>query len=163
MNLPVGEIIEENLALDELDVRGLISALVEKQFTGYIVNTVGGTAGIEEGVLLFKHGILVGSFYDYSNYGVIVFGKDAVAFVFNSFAAQKGVVDIMSLSTQQADLITAFNDRLKLTITFKKSDLLGLIRANYDSGFAQKALANVVDNGETRKNVMKRLGLSELW
>ncbi|MBI2598577.1 MAG: hypothetical protein HYW50_05295 [Candidatus Diapherotrites archaeon] len=162
MNLPSGEIVEENLDLKNIDISGLLKALVEKQFTGYVVDTIMGYAGVEEGALLFKRGELIGSFFEYTNFNIIVFGKDAVAQTFNSLAAPKGVVDIVSLSVQQADLVVAFNDRLKVTNVFKRNDLLGMIRRQYVTSFAQKTLSSVVGESESRKSVLKKFGLSEL-
>ena len=162
MNLPVGDIIEENLILSEVDVKGLIEALIDRQFTGYIVNTIEGIAGIEEGVLLFKKGDLLGSFYEYTNHEKSIFGKNAIDPTFNSLAAEKGIMDIISLSSQQADLVTAFNDKIKIVQMFKRSELLGLVRRRFSTSFAQNTLKNVVGKGESRKSVLKRLGLSEI-
>ena len=60
------------------------------------------------------------------------------------------------------DLVVAFNDRLKVMGRFKKSELLGLIRTQYVSSFAQKTLASVISESESRKSVLKKFGLSEL-
>lgn len=162
LNLPSGEIVEENLDLGGIDMEGLLKKLVDISFTGYIVNTVFGYAGVEEGALLFKRGELAGSFFEYTNFGVVVFGNEAVAQVFNSLVAPRGVVDIVALSGQQVDLVVAFNDRLKLTVGFKKSELLGLIRKQYVSSFAQRTLSSVISESESRKTVLKKFGLSEL-
>ena len=162
MNLPVGEVIEENLVLNQIDLTGLISALIDKQFTGYIVNTIEGFAGVEEGVLIFKKGEIVGSFYEYSNYDIIVFGDAAVQHAFNSLNALKGVFDIISLSIQQVDLVSAFNDRVKVAIKLKKSELLGLVRKGFTTFFAEKTLGNVIEQHESRQSILKRLGLSEI-
>ena len=162
MNLPSGEIVEENLELKNVDVAGLVKALVDKEFTGYVVNTIFGYAGIEEGALLFKKGELAGCYFEYTNFGIVVFGNDAISQTFNSFGALQGALDIVSLSGQQVDLVVAFNDRLKVTVRFKKSELLGLIRTQYVSSFAQKTLSSVISESESRKSVLKKFGLSEL-
>jgi len=162
MNLPVGDVIEDNLILSEIDVKGLIEAFVDKQFTGYIANTIEGIAGIEEGVLLFKKGELLGSFYEYLNYDKIIFGKEAVEHAFNSLSAEKGIMDILSLTTQQADLVTAFNEKVKVSIKFKRSDLQGLIRRRFSTSFAENIIKSTDGKSESRKSVLKRLGLSEI-
>lgn len=162
MNLPIGEIIEENLVLSQIEVKGLLEALIEKEFTGYIANTIDGFAGIEEGILLFKKGNLIGSYYEYTNYDIVVYGSPAVNHTLNSLTAEKGIMDIISLSNQQADLVTAFNDRLKITIKFKKGELLGLVRRRYTTEHAEKTLSKVIEKHESRKSVLKRLGLSEI-
>ncbi|AJF60815.1 MAG: hypothetical protein J4224_01280 [Candidatus Diapherotrites archaeon] len=161
MNLPVGDIIKQGIKLKEFDSR-IIESFYDKEFSGYLVASIEGYAGIEEGALLFKKGLLIGAFYEYLNYGITVHGNQAVQQVFNSLAAEYGVIDVISLTNQQADLITAFNDKIKLTVNVGKKDVRKLSRSFYSNEFAEKVLSKVLEKHESRKNVFKKLGLTDL-
>ncbi len=162
MNLPVGENITRGLNLKEIDVRRLIEGLFEKGFSGYIVSTLEGFDGIEEGVLIFREGVLAASLYEYDLHDITVFGDSAVAQVFNSFAAEYVVADLIMLTEQQVDLVTAFNDKSKLQRPVSKNDVARLLPKVFSQQFAKDVLKHVQGDEESKSDVFKKLGLSGL-
>src|SRR3989338_7605682 len=162
MNLPVGEVISRGLNLREMDLKRLLEGFFEKGFSGYIVATIEGYDGLEEGVLIFKEGGMVSALYDYDLHGLTVFGDAAVPHVFNSFAAEYVVADIVSLSNQQVELVTAFNDKSKLTKPVGRGDVGRLIPKIYSNEFAKSTLKELVKKDESKSELFKKLGLTGL-
>ena len=162
MNLPVGEVISRDLNLREMDIRRLLEGFFDKRFSGYIVATIDGFDGLEEGVLIFKEGALLASLYEYDLHGITVFGDTALPHVFNSFAAVYVVADIVSLSNQQVELVTAFNDKSKLLKIVSRGDVGRMIPKVYSSEYAKSVLTDVVKKEESKVDIFKKLGLSGL-
>ena len=162
MNLPVGEVVSRDLILREMDIRRLVEGFFDKKFSGYIIDTCEGYDGIEEGVLIFKDGELIASLFEYEFHGITVFGDTAIPHVFNSFAAVYVVADIVSLSNQQVDLVTAFNDKSKLLKPVSRGEIGRLIPKVYSGEYAKAVLTNVVKKEETKVDIFKKLGLSGL-
>ncbi len=162
MNMPVGEVISRNLNLREMDLRRLLEGFFDNKFSGYMVNTADGYDGLEEGILIFREGTLLAALYEYDLHGITVFGDSALAHVFNSFAAVYVVADIVSLTNQQVDLVTAFNDKSKLQKNVSKGDIGRLIPKVYSAEYARGVLTDVVKKEESKVDIFKKLGLSGL-
>jgi len=162
MNLPVGEVLQQGIAIKEIDTKALTLSLLDKKFSGYLIVTIDGFDGIEEGVVIFKEGFMMGSFYSYDNYNINVFGNSALQHSMNALVAEKGVIDIVALSNQQIDLVIAFHDKVKITVAIDKRQLDKIFPKSFSQEFAKKVLGEVVKEAESRKSVFKRLGLSEL-
>src|SRR3989344_3524603 len=162
MNLPIGEVVSQGINLKEVDGRRLVETFYDKNFSGYLVSTIEGFDGLEEGILLFKEGALAAAFYEYDFYGITVFGDSAVPQVFNSFAAKNVVADVVSLSNQQVDLVTAFNDRGKLSKPLQKGEVSRFVVKYFSPDFAKKTLSEVVKESESKKDIFKKLGLEGL-
>lgn len=162
VNLPVGDIISKGLNLKEIDVRRLVEGLYEKAFSGYLVATLYGFDGVEEGILLFKDGALIAAIYEYELYGITVFGDSAVPHVFNSYAADFIVADIVALSNQQVDLVTAFNDKSKLQKPVQKGDVSRLMAKTFSKELARSVLTHIVSSTEDKAGIFKKLGLAGL-
>ncbi|HIH10147.1 MAG TPA: hypothetical protein HA254_05785 [Candidatus Diapherotrites archaeon] len=162
MNLPVGEVISRGLNLREMDLRRLLEGFYDKGFSGYIVATIDGYDGVEEGVLIFKDGGMVAALYDYDQHGLTVMGDGAMPHVFNSFAAEYVVADIVSLTNQQVDLVTAFNDKSKLLKVVGKSDVGRMIPRIYSAELAKSTLKELVKKDESKSELFKKLGLTGL-
>ncbi|MFH1240597.1 MAG: DUF2226 domain-containing protein [Candidatus Diapherotrites archaeon] len=160
MNLPVGNVLKEGVNLKDVKFSNIISTLMKEHFTGYIVLTVEGYSGIEEGLILFRKGIIIGSIFDYSKFQVTVYGGSALEQSFNSSNVHFGVFDICALSTQQVDLVTAFNEKIKLEITVTAKNLNKLIPNKYEVKYAKKVLADALKREETKFDVFRKLGLS---
>ncbi len=111
MNLPSGTPVKTGIDVASVDFPALLSELLKKSFSGYLCMTIQGTGGIEEGTVLFDGKKIAGSFYEYFKYNKVLMGKDAWARVLNAAGAQHGVIDIYQLSTEQVELILAFNEQ----------------------------------------------------
>ena len=162
MNLPVGELIEEGLSAREMDFRKALGSLVKNSFTGYIVITADGSAGIEEGILIFKKGELVASVFEYNKFDVTVFGDAAIDHFFNSTQAEFAMVDISTLTTQQVDLITAFNEKIETFETVSPKTLNKLVPSKYNGELAKKVLAEALHKEESKHDIFRKLGLTDI-
>ena len=162
MNLPVGNVIKEGVNLKDVKFKNIISTLIKESFTGYIILTVEGYSGIEEGMLLFRKGNMIGSIFDYSKFEVTVYGDSASEHVFNASQAGFGLFDICALSIQQVDLVTAFNEKVKLDTHITTKNLNKFISSKYDEKYAKKVLAKALTKEETKYDVFKKLGLTDI-
>ena len=162
MNLPIGEMLSQGVNFKEVDGKKLVESFFDKKFSGYLVVTIEGVNGIEEGIILFKEGRIAGAFYDYDLAGITVFGDTSIPHVFNSFAAENVVADIVSLSNQQVDLVTAFNDKAKLEKPINKGQIRKLIPKVFSAQLAQSVLSGVSPEKDSKKDIFKKLGLTSL-
>ncbi|MBU0661853.1 MAG: DUF2226 domain-containing protein [Candidatus Diapherotrites archaeon] len=162
MNLPVGESVAEGVGLREFDAKGVINSLFDKLFSGYLVVTIDGYDGMEEGVLLFKKGVLIASIYEYMNYDIVVFGEPALMQSFNALVAEFGAVDIYALSNHQVSLVGMFSEKIILPNPILKRDSGRLYVKEFTNQYAKQVLAEVIKTHESREAVFKRIGLSRL-
>lgn len=162
LNLPVGEVISKGMNLREIDARKLLDGFYEKEFSGYLIITLEGFDGVEEGVVIFKEGSLTAAVYEYDLYGVTVFGDAAVNHFFNALAAQYIVGDVVSLSNQQVDLIIAFNEKSKLNRSVSKADIPKLMQRLFSTAPAKSVLGQYVKKEESKRDIFKKFGLAGL-
>lgn len=109
MNLPGGKPLKTGLDVASTDFLKLLDELKLKKFSGYLCLTVK-VEGMEEGVLLFDAGKIVGSSYEYLRHGVKLSGEKAFVRVLNATAAKHGVMDLFMLNAEQVHLALAFNE-----------------------------------------------------
>lgn len=162
MNIPVGEIVEENIALSEVKFEEKLLKLSKEAFTGYLVLTVEGRSGIEEGLLLFKGGLAVGAIYEYVKFKKMFYGDNALEQLLNAVLAEFGVMDIVGLSRQQVDLIIAFNEKVELRKPLSQKEITKIIPKQYQVAVAEKALGKELKKKESKFDVFKKLGLGGL-
>ncbi len=105
---------------------------------------------------------MIAAIYEYEFYGITVFGDSAIPHVFNSYAADFIIADIVTLSNQQVDLVTAFNDKAKLQKPIQKSDIAKLMPKSFSKEFARSVLAHIVNSTDDKSNIFKKLGLAGL-
>lgn len=159
MNIPVGEIVEENVSLKEVNLGKKLSGLMNEEFSGYVVLTVEGRSGIEEGLALLKGGTLVGGIYEYIRFGKIIYGDNALAQLLNSGLAEFGVMDVGKLSKQQIELIIAFNERIELKKKLSQKELSSATPKRYNAGAAETELGEELKKKESRFDILKRIGI----
>ncbi|MFH1752052.1 MAG: hypothetical protein ABH821_03900, partial [archaeon] len=131
MNLPVCNPIEQGLSLNETDVKKMLFDLTSHDFTGFVSATVEGVNGLEESLLLFKKGLLVATNFSYLKFNLSFLGNDSIKRVFNSLAANHGVLDVFGLTSQQLDLVLAFNEKSRLPQNLSRKDLNSFYSSNY--------------------------------
>jgi hypothetical protein len=162
LNLPVGTTKKQAVSIKATDLKKDVSALMVQGFNGYLVVTIEGYAGIEEGVFLFKAGSLYGSIYEYVNFEITVYGDIALTQAFNATAAEFGVFDICELSKQQVDLIVAFNEKVQVSQQILQKDIQRFFPQKFDSNYAKKTLESVVKKEESKYDVFKKIGLGDI-
>lgn len=162
MNIPVGELVEENVSLKETNIASKLNSLLQQAFTGYLVLTVEGRSGMEEGIVLLKNGAIVGAIYEYIKFGKIFYSNAALGQLFNAALAEFGVIDIAALSKQQVELIIAFNERIELSQQLSQKDLQKLLPKKFNAEIAEKALGKELKKRESKFDVFKKLGLARM-
>lgn len=162
LNYPVGESMGEGLRSDKLETASFLKTFFVPAFSGYVVVTAEGFAGMEEGVLFFRDGFPVGSAFSYDFFDVQVFGDASLDSFFNALAAKHGVVDVYRLSKQQIELILALDERTALNASFPAESLPKKVRSSYDPSFARSTVQGL-DKMVTRSDeLLKRIGLGGL-
>lgn len=162
MNYPVGELVEQGIALEQFKLLPKLGELNSLDFDGYIVLTIDGIAGIEEGVLFLRKGVAVGAAYEYLKFGKTVFGEEALRRFLNAYKARQGILDVCKLSRQQVDLIIAFDERIALEQRLAAKDLSKLTPKEYNSSLAESALGNLLESRESKQALFKRFGLGAI-
>ncbi len=163
MNLPTGTAREEGLLLKNFNLVSKLNELSDVVFTGYIVATIEGFDGLEEALIFLKKGEIIGAIYDYLKYSKQFFGDKALPMIFNGFGASNAIIDIYFLSTQQMDLITAFNEKILLNKSISKKEFTSIKVNAFDSKYALEALQDALEKkNESKYSVLKRLGLSKI-
>lgn len=162
MNLPVGPIIEQGIGFGPGAFKQKVLSMAQEQFSGYIALTIEGYDGLEDGVLIFKSGILVASIYEYLKHGILVMGDLAIPQVFNASGAKSHIADIIALTNSQVDLILAFNEKSGLSKAYSAKDINELSVSEYSSAYAERILAEALKKEPSKYEVLKRLGLSEM-
>ncbi len=159
MDLPAGQKLEEGLKTEDIKAESKIIALIKSNFTGYLICTIKGYAGIEEGVILFKQGTIIGAFYDYINKDKELLGANAIERAFNCLLAKKGIIDIVALTSQQIDLITAFQEKILLKEPMDIKKVSRAIPSKYSEHYAKQALEGSKAEEKTRFDIFKRAGI----
>ncbi len=136
--------------------------LIKKRFSGYVVATVEGFYGMEEGTLVFWSGKIIAASHEYLRYGVIINGDPAVSQAMNAFAAEFGVVDIVELSPTEAELILAVNPKTMAKTSVNPNDVKKLIPKKFSPEYAKKTLSIAFKKTPSKKEIFKRIGLDEM-
>jgi len=160
MKLPFNELVEKNLSCASINVYSMVDKYMAESFTGYFIVSILGYSGFEEGVIIFRHGQLVGSVFEYNKYNIVVFGFFALQQFFNAVRAKFSVMDIVSLSVHQVDLITAFNDKIMLENPISLKEISKLIPPMYSDAFAKRVLSDVLLEDSSKQSALESVGLS---
>lgn len=160
--MPIGPVIQQNLRFDSNSFEARINGLMEEKFTGYVIITLEGYKGVEEGVLVFKKGEVIGSAYEYMNLNALVLGNFALPQVFNCAAAKNNTADLVALSAPHIDLILAFNEKIQLTKPFSKKNVKELRVESYSNKYAEKILQELSKETTDKTGLLKKFGLTEI-
>ena len=136
MDFPVGSVVEQLQETKTSDFSQKLSVLQQQNFTGYIVETIDGVYGLEEGMLFMKQGQVIACLHRFESNGYELRGQEALQFFFNG-ARATGFFDVVQLSNQQIDLVTAFDEKLLLTQQLDLKDLTKLIPVAYSTQFVE--------------------------
>ncbi len=158
----MGELRQSGVPLNRLNPVFLFSDLMDTRFSGFVVVTIEGFSGIEEGVVFFREGQLAGAAFSYDHPDVSVFGNAALDSAFNACLAKRGVLDVVSLSRQQVDLVLALEEKVAVSLSPVKADLAKKLAGPFSDRFAQTALRSTQQETVDRHELLKKLGLAEL-
>lgn len=160
MNLPAGVTRVLGKSAKSFDPKKELDDLSAANFSGYVVETLFGESGLEESALLFRQGQGFGSVYEYYGLKQTLQGDDALVHVMNGFLSEHGVLDIVDLSIQQVDLVSAFNAKLKLSKPIVKGQFRSLVRDSYDASLIRKVGPAHPQESLSKESLFKKFGLA---
>ncbi|MCX6801484.1 MAG: DUF2226 domain-containing protein [Candidatus Diapherotrites archaeon] len=158
MDLPLGTSLRAGLKTAESNMFQILVQMLSKGFTGYVVCTAEGPKGIEQGVLLFKKGAVLGSYFEFVSHAIEVNGDPSLRLVLNSFLAKNGIIDINALTIQQIDLITAFQEKILITEEVDTKKLNRLYPKKYSEEFTLEYIKGESEEA-SRFDIFKQTGL----
>ena len=162
MNIPIGKTEAEQKGFDEEKPFERLKSMVDTGFNGYLVATIEGVTGLEEGLLMVREKEIVGAIFDALRVNKQLYGIPALRLVLNLLKAKKGVFDVNGLSKQQIDLIIAFNEKVHLHKPVNMSLLKKLEPEEYRKDLVSKEMAFDLTAEETKQNLLKRMGLGSI-
>lgn len=132
MNFPVGTVIAKGSLPNPLV--DLSEQLLEKEFNGYIVQTVHGSL-IEEGLLFFRGGEIIGCIVECLGAKKSFKGHEALPYFINQTKGT-GFFHIIELVRSQVDLITAFDEKLLFVSKITSKDIQKVLPATFEARFS---------------------------
>ena len=165
MNLPSGSLLRQAVNAKQADYKREVFLQANEGFSGYLVATVEGVEGIEEGALFYRDGKIVASVYEYLKHGVSVSSEEAARCCFNALASDYAVYDLVKLSNKQVDLVLALNEGYRLKAALEKNGVQRLFAKEFSTAFAERFLASILLQkrfSESKYHLLKKLGLHKL-
>lgn len=162
MRLPAGQRIAQEKNLAEIDFPMMLYGLIEEEHTGYVVVTSKTELGIEEGLIILRQGVIAGSYFEFMKFDVTFYGEKALPHVFNAVKAEKGIVEVYSISMHELDLVTAFNEDLKVEKEYSQRDLENMAQESYNLELSEEALKDKISKGATKHDLLMGMGLGSL-
>jgi len=164
VSLPTGNVVTKNAELSTIDLVKTLLEMQERTFSGYIAACVQGAGGFEEGMVLFDSGKVVGCAYEYYNHNKVFEGSAAFQRVLNASAAKNGVVDIISLTPEQVQLVLALNE--KMVFVPDQKQLQSVKIQEFSPSFEEEATgvsgAGPAGITPSRAELMKKFKLGEM-
>jgi hypothetical protein len=162
MNFPTGNPEKEGLIVKNENWRKNLTELANNSFTGYIVTTIQGPEEMEEGVLAFSKGKAVACYYEYMQKATEISGEPAIKHFFNSLNAEHGIAEIYALTKQQVELITSFNETIKLPKEYSKLEWERFFSSEFSSKLSDTTIFEKKPKEESPMDILKRIGLGKL-
>ncbi len=160
MNLPAGVTRILGKSVKSFDAKKDLDDLSAADFSGYVVESLFGESGVEESAVLFRQGQGMGAVYEYYGLKQTLNGDEAVVHVMNGFLSEFGVLDMVDLSIQQVDLVTAFNPQIKLSKPILKGQFKPLVKDSFDATLAKKIGPAKEVESASKESLFKRFGLA---
>ncbi|MEK6902509.1 MAG: hypothetical protein AABX02_02900, partial [archaeon] len=108
-----------------------------------------------------RNGMGVGSAYEYYSRARTLQGDESLVHTLNAFLAEHGVVDIVELSVQQVDLVTAFNPRIKFSKPIPKGGFKPFMKDAFDASLGEKiSVTTPTNEPATKESLFKKFGLA---
>ncbi|MFA5931337.1 MAG: hypothetical protein WC821_03415 [archaeon] len=148
MNFPVGSVASKGEV--PYDLVFLANQLFEKNFNGYLIQSVRGSL-IEEGVLFFREGEICACMAECLAMDRTVKGNEALELFFNQTRGM-GFYQCIELTRSQVDLVTAFDEKLLVNKIVLK-ELPKSIPSSFSNKF-EREIGKI--------DVLQAYGLSEL-
>jgi hypothetical protein len=160
LNFPVGETTEFLIPLSQFGLARLLE-YQSRRFSGYVVATIDGYSGIEEGLLFLSDGRVAGCAYSLDAPDVTVFGRTALPFFLNALLAPVGVADVYALSRQQLELILALDE--KIVCEEPPGGLKKTVPASFAPELVRSVLPQASAPASHKKDLFKKIELTDLF
>lgn len=160
MNLPAGVVCVLGKSVKSFDAKKELDDLSVGSFSGYVVETLFGEWGVEESAIVYRQGQGLGCVYEYYGLKQTLQGDEALVHVMNGFLSDHGVLDIVDLSVQQVDLVTAFNSKIKLSKPIARGQFKPLIKDSFDSTLVRKVGPARPLESLSKESLFKKFGLA---
>ncbi len=154
--------MEEGISLTTTPFRRKALDWMGQSLTGYAAIAINTGNGLEESIFLFKNGSIVGCAYEIVPRETEWFGQNALPLCFNAASCPQGVLDVVSLSGAQLDLVTAFNNSILLQEPISKNSLDKWIPRKFDSTLSMKTISGNNAISE-KKETFERFGLGGIF
>jgi rhamnogalacturonyl hydrolase YesR len=119
-----------------------------------------GELGLEESALVFRQGMGLACMYEYYGAKQTLSGDDALAHVMNAYSSEHGVLDIVDLSVQQVDLVTAFSPALKVSKPIQRGQFKSLIKDSFDVNLSRNINPARATESLSKESLFKKFGLA---
>jgi len=159
MKIPTGEPVERGTKVPKTSPRNIIEGLMKDKFTGYNAITIHGETGLEEGVIIYKNGKIIGSEYSYFKYNKKYMSKEALERSLNALKSRNGVIDTYKLTSHQIQLTKTMNEEAMLSEPVGKEELEipSTFTTKYEEGLMEKRTKKL-----TKEELLKKYGLTGL-
>lgn len=159
MKIPTGEPVERSIEIPKINPRHTIESLMDDGFTGYSTLTIHGETGLEEGIIVYKNGKIIGSEYAYFKYSKRFKSEKALERTLNAFNSRNGIMDTYKLTSHQIQLFKTMNEEsiLQEPIDKEKLELSSSFTTKYEEELMKKKTKKL-----TREQLMKKYGLTGL-
>lgn len=160
MNLPAGVTRVLGKNVKTFDAKKDLDDLSAAGFSGYVVESLFGENGVEESAIIYRQGQGMGAVYEYYGLKQTLQGDDALVHVMNGFLSNFGVMDMVDLSIQQVDLVTAFNPKIKLSKPIVRGQFRPLVKDSFDATLSKKIGPAKEVESASKESLFKRFGLA---
>lgn len=160
MNLPAGVTRVIGKSVKTFDPKKDLDDLSAAGFSGYVVESLFGENGVEESAIIYRQGQGMGAVYEYYGLQQTLQGDEALVHVMNGFLSNFGVLDMVDLSIQQVDLVTAFNSKIKLSKPILKGQFKPLVKDSFDANLSKKMGPAKAVESASKESLFKRFGLA---
>jgi len=159
MKVPTGEPVERGRKVQKISPKHTIQTLIENDFTGYNTITIHGETGLEEGVIVYKDGYIIGAEYIYFKYNKTYIAEEGLERALNALNSKNGIMDTYKLSSHQLQLAKTMNEENMLQEPIGKEELEVPTTFNkeYEEQLMKKETKEL-----TQSELLKKYGLTQL-
>lgn len=156
MKIPTGEPVERGTKIPKISPRHTIESLMKDKFTGYSAITIHGRTGLEEGIMIYKDGKIIGSEYMYFKYNKRYKSKEALMRSLNALNSRNGIIDTFKLTSHQIQLTKTMNEEAILFESIGKEELE--IPSSFTTGYEEELIEKKTKE-LTKEELLKKYGL----
>jgi len=159
MKVPTGEPVERGRKVEKISPKHTVHSLLDSDFTGYNTITIHGETGLEEGIIVYKNGEVIGSEYIYFKYNKSYRAEEGLKRSMNALNSNNGIMDTYKLSSHQLQLTKTMNEESMLTEPKTKEELE--LPTSFSTEYEEELMKEETKE-LTQDQLLKKYGLTEL-